>query len=160
MGLERCKGAKFPCLPKKQKALVLLNNAVRRLVPGETQDKLRALAAEPDFQQSPAYAAFCESLCRDVLLDARRQLAFKSPSHARTLEKLVAHPETLYHESVLSPHGVYTFPLLFGLRVTDQGVWNALLVVLRLIRRTPSLEDLSVVQQYFDKFLCELAQEA
>ena len=60
----------------KSTALVLLNNAVRRLVPGETQDKLRALAAEPDFQQSPAYAAFCESLCRDVLLDARRQLPF------------------------------------------------------------------------------------
>ena len=46
----------------KSTALVLLNNAVRRLVPGETQDKLRALAAEPDFQQSPAYAAVCESL--------------------------------------------------------------------------------------------------
>ena len=132
----------------KSTALVLLNNAVRRLVPGEAQDKLRALAAEPDFPQSPAYAAFCESLCRDVLLDARRQLAFKSPSHARTLEKLVAHPETLYHESVLSPHGVYTFPLLFGL------------LFFSLTRRTPSLEDLSVVQQYFDKFLCELAQEA
>lgn len=39
----------------KSTALVLLNNAVRRLVPGEAQDKLRALAAEPDFQQSPAY---------------------------------------------------------------------------------------------------------
>ena len=70
----------------KSTALVLLNNAVRRLMPGETQDKLRALSTAPDFQQSPADAAFCESLCRDVLLDVRRQLAFKSPSHARTLE--------------------------------------------------------------------------
>lgn len=132
----------------KSTALVLLNDAVRRLMPGKNQDQLRALSTAPDFQQSPAYAAFCESLCRDVLLDVRRQLAFKSPSHARTLERLVAHPELLYHESVLSPHGVYTFTLLFGL------------LFFSLTRRTPSLEDLSVVQQYFDKFLCELAQEA
>ena len=79
-----------------------------------------------------------------VLAQWRKQ----SPAITRTLEKLVAHPETLYHESVLSPHGVYTFPLLFGL------------LFFSLTRRTPSLEDLSVVQQYFDKFLCELAQEA
>ena len=125
----------------KSTALVLLNDAVRRLMPGKNQDQLRALSTAPDFQQSPAYAAFCESLCRDVLLDVRRQLAFKSPSHARTLERLVAHPELLYHESVLSQHGVYTFPLLFGLLFF-------------------SLTRLSVVQQYFDKFLCELAQEA
>ena len=41
-----------------------------------------------------------------------------------------------------------SWPLLFGL------------LFFSLTRRTPSLEDLSVVQQYFDKFLCELAQEA
>ncbi len=132
----------------KSTALVLLNDAVRRLMPGKNQEQLRALSAAPDFQQSPAYAAFCQALCRDVLLDVRRQLAFKSPSHARTLEKLVARPELLYHESVLSQHGVYTFPLLFGL------------LFFSLTRRTPALEDLSVVQQYFDKFLCELAQQA
>ena len=42
----------------------------------------------------------------------------------------------------------FFLPLLFGL------------LFFSLTRRTPSLEDLSVVQQYFDKFLCELAQEA
>ena len=91
-----------------------------------------------------------ESLSAAELAEELRRLgcAVGLATIYRQLEKLVAHPETLYHESVLSPHGVYTFPLLFGL------------LFFSLTRRTPSLEDLSVVQQYFDKFLCELAQEA
>ena len=51
-------------------------------------------------------------------------------------------------ETLAPPPDWLTLPLLFGL------------LFFSLTRRTPSLEDLSVVQQYFDKFLCELAQEA
>lgn len=131
----------------KSTALVLLNNAVRQQMSGHAMDRLKALAKQPDFTQTNAYQAFCVDLCKDVLLQVRKQMALQSPSHARTLEKLVAHPETLYHESILEKQGIYTFPLLFGL------------LFFSLTHRTPALEDLQVVQQYFDKFLYELATE-
>ena len=40
----------------------------------------------------------------------------------------------------------YTYPLLFGL------------LYFSLTRRTPKPEDLQIVQQYFTKFLCEIAE--
>ena len=85
-GARTMQRAKFPCLPKENKstALVLLNNAVRRLVPGEAQDKLRALGRRAGFS---AVARLCRVLRVAVprcLVDARRQLAFKSlPMPAR-----------------------------------------------------------------------------
>lgn len=132
----------------KSTALVLLNNAVRKQCAEAFSERLRALSAAPDVMASPAYAAFYTDLCKAVLFEVRKALAQRSPSHARTFESLVAHPETLYHESVLAQTGIYTFPLLFGM------------LYFALTKRTPRLEDLDVVQQYFTGFLSELIDAA
>lgn len=132
----------------KSTALVLLNNAVRKLCADSFSKRLQALSAAPDALASPAYASFYTDLCKAVLLEVRKTLAQRSPAHARTFESLVAHPETLYHESVLAQTGIYTFPLMFGM------------LYFALTKRTPRLEDLDVVQQYFTNFLSELIDAA
>lgn len=136
-------------LSKKAKstALVLLNDATRQRCQQGFGAQLSRLAQnDPSYLTSPAYREVYTALCRDVALDVRRALAFKSPSHARVMERLVAHPEQLYHESILEENGIYTYPLLFGL------------LYFSLTRRTPKTEDLQIVQQYFTKFLCEIAE--
>lgn len=132
----------------KNTALLLLNNAVRKLCAETFSERLHSLSTAPDALASPAYAVFYTDLCQAVLLEVRKTLARQSPSHARTFESLVAHPETLYHENVLERTGIYTFPLLFGM------------LYFALTKRTPRLEDLDIVQRYFTGFLSELIDAA